>query len=72
MLTLILQVFSDAKFVTIIDGVLNAVPAPQQVVLEEMPSYQRFVAQRELEQQLIYSSTSELETLLTNLSKQES
>ncbi|TVV27292.1 single-stranded-DNA-specific exonuclease RecJ [Weissella cibaria] len=72
MLTLILQVFSDAKFVTIIDGVLNAVPAPQQVVLEEMPSYQRFVAQRELEQQLIYSSTSELEILLTNLSKQES
>lgn len=72
MLTLILQVFSDAKFVIINDGVLNAVPAPQQVVLEEMPSYQRFVAQRELEQQLIYSSTSELETLLTNLSKQES
>ena len=72
MLTLILQVFLDAKFVTINSGVLNAVPNPQTVNLEEMPAYQRFIAQRELEKQLIYSSTSELETLLTNLSKQES
>jgi len=72
MLTFILQVFLDAKFVTINSGILNAVPNPQAVNLEEMPAYQRFIAQRELEKQLIYSSTSELETLLTNLSKQES
>ncbi|WP_270321053.1 single-stranded-DNA-specific exonuclease RecJ [Weissella confusa] len=72
MLTLILQVFLDAKFVTIVDGVLNAVPEPAPMALEETASYQQFLARRQLEEQLIYSSTSELESLLTNLSKQES
>lgn len=72
MLTLILQVFLDAKFVIIVDGVLNAVPEPAPMALEETASYQQFLARRQLEEQLIYSSTSELESLLTNLSKQES
>lgn len=72
MLTLILQVFLDAKFVTIVDGVLNAVPESAPMALEETASYQQFLARRQLEEQLIYSSTSELESLLTNLSKQES
>ena len=72
MLTLILQVFLDAKFVTIVEGVLNAVPEPAPMALEETASYQQFLARRQLEEQLIYSSTSELESLLTNLSKQES
>ena len=62
----------DAKFVTIVDGVLNAVPEPASMALEETASYQQFLARRQLEEQLIYSSTSELESLLTNLSKQES
>jgi single-stranded-DNA-specific exonuclease len=70
-LSLIIQVFLDANFVTIKDGLLNAVPEPAQVELTEMPAYQAFLAQQKLEQQLIYSTTSQLESLLVALGKQE-
>ncbi|WP_407124990.1 single-stranded-DNA-specific exonuclease RecJ [Weissella paramesenteroides] len=71
-LKLILKVFLEAKFVTIDNGVLNAVPNPTPMKLTQTKTFQRFMAQRDLEQQLIYSTTAELETLLMNLSKQES
>ncbi|SCB77997.1 single-stranded-DNA-specific exonuclease RecJ [Weissella bombi] len=71
-LQLILKMFLDAKFVIIENGVLNAVPNPTPMNLTETKTFQRFMAQRDLEQQLIYSTTAELETLLMNLSKQES
>jgi single-stranded-DNA-specific exonuclease len=70
-LSLIVQVFLDANFVTINDGLLNALPNPAQVKLEEMPSYLAFIQQQQLEKQLIYSTTAELEQLLVDLSKQE-
>ena len=71
-LKLILKVFLEAKFVTIDNGVLNAVPNPTPMKLTQTQTFQRFMAQRDLEQQLIYSTTAELETLLMKLSKQES
>jgi len=71
-LKLILKVFLEAKFVTIDNGVLNAVPSPTPMKLTQTQTFQRFMAQRDLEQQLIYSTTAELETLLMKLSKQES
>ena len=71
-LKLILKVFLEAKFVTIDNGVLNAVPNPTRMKLTQTQTFQRFMAQRDLEQQLIYSTTAELETLLMKLSKQES
>ena len=71
-LKLILKVFLEAKFVTIDNGVLNAVPSPTRMKLTQTQTFQRFMAQRDLEQQLIYSTTAELETLLMKLSKQES
>lgn len=71
-LTLLIQVFLQAKFVTIEDGFLNGVADPASVTLEDMPAYRDFLNRRELEQQLIYSTTAELEQLLTDLSKQES
>ena len=71
-LKLIIKVFLDAKFVIIENGVLNAVPNPTPTKLTQTKTFQRFMVQRDLEQQLIYSTTAELETLLMNLSKQES
>lgn len=71
-LKLILKVFLEAKFVIIDNGVLNAVPNPTPMKLTQTQTFQRFMAQRDLEQQLIYSTTAELETLLMKLSKQES
>ncbi|GAK30454.1 recombination protein J [Weissella oryzae SG25] len=70
-LTLIIQVFLEAKFVTIDNGFLNGVSNPASVKLEEMPAYRKFLDQRQLEQQLIYSTTAELEQLIADLSKQE-
>lgn len=70
-LTLIIQVFLEAKFVTIDNGFLNGVSNPAPVKLEEMPAYRKFLDQRQLEQQLIYSTTAELEQLIADLSKQE-
>ena len=70
-LTLIIKVFLEAKFVTIENGLLAGVAKPTPVELESMPSYQAFIKRRELEQKLIYSSTAELEQLLFDLSKQE-
>lgn len=71
-LQLILKVFLEAKFVIIENGVLNAVPNPASLNLIETETFQKFMVQRDLERQLIYSTTAELETLLMNLSKQES
>jgi single-stranded-DNA-specific exonuclease len=71
-LQLILKVFLEAKFVIIENGVLNAVPNPAPLNLTETETFQKFMVQRDLERQLIYSTTTELETLLMNLSKQES
>lgn len=71
-LQLILKVFLEAKFVIIENGVLNAVPNPAPLNLTETETFQNFMVQRDLERQLIYSTTTELETLLMNLSKQES
>ncbi|QEA57629.1 single-stranded-DNA-specific exonuclease RecJ [Weissella hellenica] len=71
-LQLILKVFLEAKFVIIEKGVLNAVPNPAPLNLTETETFQKFMVQRDLERQLIYSTTTELETLLMNLSKQES
>ena len=71
-LQLILKVFLEAKFVIIENGILNAVPNPASLNLSETETFQKFMVQRDLERQLIYSTTAELETLLMNLSKQES
>lgn len=71
MLKLIFQVFLEANFVTIENGFLNSNPAPASVNLEATKAFQQFMVQRELEAKLIYSSTSELEALLNNLSKRE-
>ncbi|MBM7617104.1 single-stranded-DNA-specific exonuclease [Weissella uvarum] len=71
LLNLIFKVFLEAEFVTIENGFLNPVPNPNKVVLTETKPYKAFMARRELEKQLIYSSTAELEALLSDLSKQE-
>jgi len=71
MLSLVLKVFLDAKFVTIENGFLNAVEKPEAVELEKMPSFLNFLKKREIEQKLIYSTTAELETLLNELAKDD-
>ncbi|MCM0582298.1 single-stranded-DNA-specific exonuclease RecJ [Weissella diestrammenae] len=68
-LRLIINVFLDAKFVTIENGFLNAVQQPVSTELEQTKSYQAYLNKREIERQLIYSSTSELEQLLNELAK---
>ncbi|MDR3189698.1 MAG: single-stranded-DNA-specific exonuclease RecJ [Lactobacillaceae bacterium] len=70
LLSLIIQVFLDAQFVTIVDGLINPVATPAKTDLTKTPSYQHFMQQRELEQRLVYSTTNELNTLLTKLSTQ--
>lgn len=71
MLNLIFKVFLEANFVTIENGFLNPVTNPSTVDLTETKAYKAFMKRRELEKQLIYSSTAELETLLSDLSNQE-
>lgn len=71
MLNLIFKVFLEANFVTIENGFLNPVADPETVNLTETETFKAFMRRRELEKQLIYSSTSELEQLLSDLSKQE-
>lgn len=68
-LVLILQVFNDAKFVKIENGLMNSIPSSAKVVLETMPSYQKFLAKRELEKDLIYSTTAQLDALLSKLAQ---
>ncbi len=68
-LVLILQVFNEAKFVKIENGLMNSLPSPAKVALETMPSYQKFLAKRELEKDLIYSTTAQLDALLSKLAQ---
>ncbi|WP_425508993.1 single-stranded-DNA-specific exonuclease C-terminal domain-containing protein [Weissella coleopterorum] len=71
MLKLVIQVFLDAKFVTIEDDLLKKVLAPTNVDLTTMPSYQNFLQKREVEAKLIYSTTAELEQLLNELAQDD-
>lgn len=56
----ILQMFLEAKFVTIKDGVLNRVNHPDQVDLKTTTTYVQLAKEIEAEKSLIYSSFSEL------------
>lgn len=69
MLKLLIQVFLDAKFVTIEDDFLKKVTKPANVDLTTMPTYQNFLQKREVEAKLIYSTTAELEQLLNELAQ---
>jgi single-stranded-DNA-specific exonuclease len=71
MLKLIFKVFLEVEFVKIENGFLNPIAEPANVDLTETNAYQTFMAQRDLEKQLIYSTTAELDQLLSQLSQQE-
>jgi len=71
MLKLIFKVFLEAEFVKIDNGFLNPIASPASVDLTTTNAYRAFLAQRELEKQLIYSTTAELDQLLSKLSQQE-
>lgn len=71
MLKLIFKVFLEVEFVKIENGFLNPIAEPANVDLTETNAYRTFMAQRDLEKQLIYSTTAELDQLLSQLSQQE-
>lgn len=71
MLKLIFKMFLEVEFVKIENGFLNPIADPANVDLTQTNAYRAFMAQRELEKQLIYSTTAELDQLLAKLSQQE-
>lgn len=71
MLKLIFKVFLEVEFVKIENGFLSPIVEPANVDLTQTKAYRAFMAQRELEKQLIYSTTAELDQLLAKLSQQE-
>lgn len=70
-LVLMLQIFQELSFVTIVQGKLNQVPSPTHRQITEAPSYQRRQQQIETEKQLLYSETAELKAMLRSLITQD-
>lgn len=60
------KVFSEAKFVTIGDGVLQLVPHPDHVDLEQTKCYQQHAAKLRVEQALLFSDTYTLRRQFTH------
>ncbi len=65
-LIFMLEVFQEAKFVTIENGVLTPLSSPEQVDIKSLDSVKRRREKMKTEEQLLYSSISELSDLLKN------
>ncbi|MFZ2588897.1 single-stranded-DNA-specific exonuclease C-terminal domain-containing protein, partial [Paucilactobacillus nenjiangensis] len=63
-LIFMIQVFSEADFVKIEDGLLNRVDNPQTVALEETNRFKQRQIQMETERELIYSDSTDLRKLI--------
>ncbi|MGY3778234.1 single-stranded-DNA-specific exonuclease RecJ [Isobaculum melis] len=60
LLIFMIHVFFEAGFVTIDDGILNIVEAPDKKELTEMPSYEKRIKKMEAERLLVYSNYQDL------------
>lgn len=65
LLIFMLNVFSDAKFVTINDGILNPITNPAKKNLEETEAFQKRSKKIEAEKTFIYSPFSQLVSWMT-------
>lgn len=68
-LIFMIQVFFEADFVKIEDGLLNRVDNPQAVVLEETQRFKQRKIQMETERELIYSDSTDLRNLIISAVK---
>ncbi|MFL1695251.1 single-stranded-DNA-specific exonuclease RecJ [Weissella kandleri] len=71
LVSLLINMFLDAKFVIMEDGFLISVDHPATADLTETEVYQKFMAKRIVEQKLIYSTKNELEQLMNTLAQKD-